>query len=66
LVVEHRAHDGALIDALASQIGVEQAMQLAQSLGLKTLPGDKARPVLIDHTTGETEGTDEADDSDNP
>lgn len=64
LVVEHRANDGALIDALTRSLGAETAAQLAQAMGIKALPGDTARPVVVDATIGDTSGTVDGDETD--
>lgn len=54
LIVEHRANDGALIDALTRTLGAETAQQLAVALGVKALPGDSARPIMLDATIGDS------------
>lgn len=64
LVVEHRAGDGALIDALTRTLGAETAAQLAVALGVKALPGDNARPVVVDAAIGESPVSVDGDETD--
>lgn len=54
VVIEHRAGDDALIEALTRTLGAETAAQLATALGSKALPGDKARPIMLDATIGDS------------
>lgn len=64
LVVEHRANDVALVDALTKTLGAETAAQLARALGVSSLPGDTARPMVLDHATGETPVSVDGDEDD--
>lgn len=61
IVVEHRAGDATLVEALTKAVGAEAAAGLARALGVKSLPGDTARPMVLDHATGETPVTADGD-----
>lgn len=57
LVVEHRANDSALVDALTRALGADTAQQLASQLGIKALPGDNARQIVVDAAIGDASVT---------
>lgn len=64
LVVEHRANDSALVDALTRALGADTAQQLASQLGITALPGDNARKIVVDAAIGETSVTVTEDEGD--
>lgn len=64
LVVEHRANDSALVDALTRALGADTAQQLASQLGIAALPGDSARTVVVDAAIGDTSVTVTEDEGD--
>lgn len=61
LVVEHRAGDATLVEALTKAVGAEAAAGLARALGVKALPGDTARPMVLDHAIGDSPVTVDGD-----
>ena len=63
LVVEHRANDSSLVDALTRALGADTAQQLASQLGIKALPGDNARQIVVDAAIGDSPVTVDVDET---